>query len=219
MKPERRGILLSQASCPTELEAEFDAWYEDEHIPKRLALDGFSSAARYHAEAQEAQRHLVVYQLSDLRVLDTPQYDQVKRGSGNTERTQRMLGSVSDFTRYIARLTDDSHPSASQDETSPFLFVVTFPVPDDRFDVFDEWYDADHLPILLAASGWDRCRRYRVESGDPIGPTAIVLHDLSNTGVLDGPERARARETAWRQRLVAEEPWFTQGTYALYRRR
>lgn len=219
MSTMARGILLSQANCPSDLEPEFDAWYEGEHIPKRLALEGFSSAARYHAETTDAQRHLVVYQISDLGVLDTPEYDEVKRGSGNTERTQRMLGSVSDFTRYTARLTDDSSPSASQDETSPFLFVVTFPVPDDRFDEFDRWYDEDHLPILLSADGWDRCRRYRVESGEPGGPTAIVLHDLSDAGVLDGPERARARETPWRQRFVADEPWFGEGTYALYARR
>lgn len=213
------GLLLSQADCPPELEADFDRWYDEEHIPRRLALSEFTSARRYRAVTPGAQAHMVIYQMSDLAVLDSPAYDDVKRGSGNTPLTQKMLGSTQNFTRYIGRLWSDSSPELSQDATFEYAFVVTFPVPADRFDDFDDWYENDHLPILLSAPGWERCRRYRIEEGEPAGPTAIALHELSDPAALEGPERERARATPWRQRLVEQEPWFSQGSYALYRRR
>lgn len=219
MSVETRGMLLSQADCPPELESQFDEWYDEEHIPKRLALPEFTSAQRYHAVGGGAQRHMVVYQMSDLAVLASPAYDDVKRGSGNTALTQQMLGNVDNFTRYICRLSSDSRPELSQDDIFEFAFVVGFPVPHDRFEAFDDWYDNDHLPIVLAAPGWERCRRYRVESAEPEGLTAIAVHELSDDAVLQGPERARARQTPWRQRLVEQEPWFSQGSYTLYRRR
>lgn len=219
MTNETRGVLLSQADCPPELEADFDRWYDEEHIPKRLELAEFTSAQRYHAVSESAQRHMVIYQMSDLAVLDSPAYDDIKRGSGNTALTQKMLGSVDNFTRYICRLWSDSNPELSHDDTFEFAFVVAFPVPEDRFEAFDDWYENDHLPILLSASGWERCRRYRVETGEPVGPTAFAVHELSDPAVLEGPERARARETEWRRRMVEQEPWFSQGSYALYRRR
>jgi len=40
-------MLFSQMEPPAGLAEEFHRWYDDEHIPHRLAIPGFQAASRY----------------------------------------------------------------------------------------------------------------------------------------------------------------------------
>jgi hypothetical protein len=206
-----KGLLFSQMEPPPGWEEDFHDWYETEHIPARMALPGFAGAVRYEA-VEGSPRWLACYFLDDLAVLETPEYRRLK--TDPSERTARMLGNVSGFTRYTCAELSDTGPVG---EEPGVLSVVAFAVPEqDRAD-FEAWYSEEHVPLLMKADGWLRVRRYHVLPGFDGPPwTHLALHELRNTDALDSPERERARATEWRDRL-ARRPWFANSGRWLYR--
>lgn len=60
-----KGILLVQSrpSSPEDADA-YNRWYDDTHIPEILAIDGFDSARRLRANADDT--YLTVYEVDDV---------------------------------------------------------------------------------------------------------------------------------------------------------
>jgi hypothetical protein len=195
-----RGMLFSQMEPPAGREGEFHAWYDEEHIPARMALPGFARATRYRAVEGEPS-HLAVYELDDMGVLETPAYRELK--DNPSPLTAEMLRSVTGFTRYIGEAVSDS----GRREEHRFLSVVAFQVPDDEVAEFDQWYEVEHAPLLLEADDWLRVSRYRRLSGEGGPWTHFALHELRTLDVLESPQRRRAREAPRRQ-VLAARPWF-----------
>lgn len=71
------------------MEEELNAWYDTEHIPERLSIDGFLSASR-HVSATRARRYLALYDLTEVGVLRTPGY-MAFVGENFTPWTKRIL--------------------------------------------------------------------------------------------------------------------------------
>lgn len=205
------GVLFSQMEPPAGTEEEFHHWYDTDHIPVRMAVPGFAAASRYEA-VEGSPRYLAIYELSDLAALQSPAYAKVK--AEPSAATTKMLGAVSGFTRYIGEEIADSGPAGT---TGPFIAVVAFAVPPSGEAEFDDWYDSEHSPLLLAAPDWLRVRRYRVIDGEGGPWTRLAVHELANLEVMDSPERARARQGPKRDAL-AERPWFANSGRWLYRR-
>jgi hypothetical protein len=198
---------------PAGWDEDFNDWYETEHIPVRMAIPGFSHAVRYVQDA-EGPRYLAAYHLDDMAALDTAEYKALK--SDPSERTARMLGNVSGFTRYIAdQISDTAEPGTDSAATGQdhLLYVVAFAVPDSDREEFEGWYEEEHVPLLMEVPGWLRVRRYLVRPGAD-GPqwTHLALHEIADAGVLDAPERAAARDTPRRAALASRE-WFTSGRW------
>lgn len=201
------GILFSQMHPPVGEDADFQDWYESEHIPARMAITGFANAIRYQTEGEP--RYLAVYFLDDMAALDTPQYRQLKEEP--TERTSRMLAHVTGFTRYTADvIADTGHVDARE---AGILFVVAFEVPDSDEADFEAWYEGEHVRLLMQVPGWLRVRRYKTRPGSAGRPwTHFALHEIRDLSVLDAPERDAARDTPLRAAL-AGRPWFDSGRW------
>lgn len=206
-----QGMLFSQMRPPAELEDEFNDWYDTEHIPDRLVIDGFDRADRY-VEVDAPGNYLAVYQLDDMAALDDPAYRRLKESP--SERTARMLASVSGFTRFTCELVGDTGPAGEHQ----VLQALAFDVPDDEVADLDDFYDTEHAPMLLEAEGWLRIRRYRVLSGDGGPWTHFVLHELADRSVMDSPQRAAAR-SAPKRTAIAQRDWFSSSGRWLYERR
>lgn len=205
------GVLFSQMEPPNGLEEAFHHWYDTDHIPARLAIEGFIGASRY--EALEGQpRYLAIYELADLDTLNDDGYVALKRSP--SPKTSEMLGLVRNFTRFTCELISDTGPS---DATGGHLAVVAFAVPPRREAAFDDWYDTEHTPALLEADDWLRVRRYRVVDGEGGPWTRLAIHELASREVMASPERERARQGPKRAAL-AGDPWFSQSGRWLYRR-
>lgn len=201
------GVLFSQMHPPEGWEDDFQDWYETEHIPARMAIPGFESAVRYEQDGEGA-RYLACYFLDDMSALETPAYRKLK--SDPSERTARMLANVSGFTRYFC---DEVSDTGYTDPESGVLYVVAFSVPDDEAAEFDGWYEEEHVPLLMQVPGWQRVRRYLVRpGGDGPGWTHLALHQLTDSAVLDAPEREAARDTPRRAALAAR-PWFSSARW------
>jgi hypothetical protein len=172
------AILFSQMEPPAPLTGEFHAWYETDHVPARMALPGFQGARRFRALDGEPA-YLAVYELDDLDALQTEGYLQLK--AAPSALTDRMLGLVSGFTRFTCEQIADMGSPARGD----YLSVVAFAVPDEFTAAFDDWYEGEHVPMLLEADDWLRVRRYRVLDGTGGPWTHLALHELGSVEVMD----------------------------------
>src|SRR5262245_954647 len=93
-------------------EEDFNDWYDREHIPLRMGVPGFISAQRYRVAG--TRHYLAVYEMESLDVLNTPAYRALRQTA--SERTTRMLSSVSGFTRYLAApIGEQTNPAAAGD--------------------------------------------------------------------------------------------------------
>lgn len=204
------AALISQMDPPPGERDAFERWYSEEHVPLRMELPGFRSAARGWAVEGEPS-HLVIYWMDEPGALATPQYRAVKERPSAV--TRHMLENVAAFTRWLGPEISDTGAA----EPGRFLYLVTFDVPEDSQPAFDDWYERDHVPLLMRNQDWLRVRRYAIVDGEPPGVTRAAVHELRSLEALSSPEREAARTTDWRARL-AENAWFASVRYAVYER-
>jgi len=212
------SILFSEMTPPPGEETDFHCWYDEEHIPLRMNVPGFVSGQRYRDLADEAKGFLAVYEMTDPNVMATPAYQDVK--TKPSDMTRHMLETVSGFTRYIAAETSvrrQPGDSGVHALDANILYAVWFEVPEAELPDFDDWYEQDHIPHLMACKDWLMVRRFRIINGEPTSANRLALHYLADRSALDSPERAAARKTPWRDRMAAR-PWFS-GRYSLFEKR
>ncbi|MBM9594453.1 DUF4286 family protein [Roseitranquillus sediminis] len=209
---KQKAVLFSEMTPEPEWEDEFNAWYDEEHVPLRMKVPGFAGAQRYRRNERD---YCVVYDLDETAVLQTAAYREVK--DEPSERTAWMLRSVSNFTRYIGRPVGARYRAGFDGAvTAPVLYPVFFDVPEDRVEEFDHWYEEDHVPTLMECEEWLACRRFALEVADPGQFNRLALHYLASPLALESNARAKARASEWRARL-AQEPWF-KGSYMVFER-
>jgi hypothetical protein len=165
-------------------EAEFNDWYDQEHIPVRMAAPGFVSAQRYRTGERG---YLAVYEMDSPAALRTEMYERIK--TRPSERTRRMLAGVTGFTRYIGNeIATTRRPGSDALVDTPVLYAVWFAVPTGRLADFDAWYDQDHVPILMQQKDWIAVRRFDIVDGEPESFNRLALHYLADAAALDSSE-------------------------------
>src|SRR6476646_9094702 len=97
-----KGMLLTSMNIDPAHEAEFNRWYDREHLEERVAIDGFLEARRYVAH-DGSPKYLSLYSTETFEVLDSPAYrtalaNQTAWSKANIARFQNMI-------RAVARIT------------------------------------------------------------------------------------------------------------------
>ena len=210
------AILFSEMTPPEGKEGAFNDWYDNHHSPSHVqGVPGFLSAMRYRSPVEP--HYLAVYELSGPEALDHEEYK--KRKLTPDDPTYEMLQSVSCFTRYIAveafHKERDDVPNMPLD--APVVLCVFFSVPMEQRGTFEDWYDTEHIPMLLDCPDWLMARRFDIVEWDPEPYTHVILHYLNEESALESDALKRSRETPWRQSLAAQS-WFTP-LFVTYRRR
>jgi len=80
-------LLIANDVAPG-LEAEFEAWYQQEHLAERLAVPGFRTARRYRSMSA-SHGWLALYEVRDSAVFSSPAYR--SRLENPTPRTRRIM--------------------------------------------------------------------------------------------------------------------------------
>ena len=83
-----RGLLLFTTDIDPAMEEEFHRWYEEEHIPERMAVPGFLTARRFRA-IEGGPKYLAVYDLESPEVLASEPYLRLT-GDNKSAWTRRM---------------------------------------------------------------------------------------------------------------------------------
>ena len=97
-----KGMLLTSMNIDAAHEAEFNRWYDREHLEERVAIAGFLEARRYVAHDGNP-KYLSLYSTETFEVLDSPAYrtalsNQTAWSKANIARFQNMI-------RAVARIT------------------------------------------------------------------------------------------------------------------
>lgn len=209
-----KGMLFSEMRPEPEWEARFNTWYDTDHIPVRMALEGFEGAQRYRS--LDNDNYLVTYDLTALSALKTPGYERVK--TEPTAETDWMLANVGNFTRYLGSEIGREGQAGDAVLEAPYVFCALFDVPEEDKPAFDAWMTEDHMPLLLQNPGWLGVRRFDLTVGEPVPFTRLAIHYLASLEPLSSPEREAARNSDWRQRMVDTYPWFSKGQYGRFER-
>lgn len=87
-----KGFLLVLMQPPPAFEDEFNAWYDTEHVPERVAVPGFETGLRFVC-IDGAPKYLAMYDLANAAVLDTEAYLSVA-GDRSSPWTKRVTSRV-----------------------------------------------------------------------------------------------------------------------------
>ena len=97
-----KGMLLTSMDIDPKHEADFNRWYDREHLIERVAIDGFLEARRYVVR-QGSPKYLCLYSTATFEVLDSPAYRAALMNP--TEWSKTNLARFENMIRTIARIT------------------------------------------------------------------------------------------------------------------
>ncbi len=97
-----KGMLLTSMDIDPEDEADFNRWYDREHLIERVAIEGFLEARRYIAH-QGSPKYLCLYSTATFEVLDSPTYRTALMNPTDWSKTN--LARFKNMIRTIARIT------------------------------------------------------------------------------------------------------------------
>ena len=179
--PSSRGLLLTLTEPPSKMEAEFNAWYDTEHIPERNMIPGVIGSRRWRAVTSGAVKYLATYELASADVLQSPNYLR-HVGEGFTPWSRRCLEACITFRRWAAsQIGGDAVPEAWSKALLVILGRTHISVPDDLPGVV-----ASRLFFDIAGGS---------AKGKSLEVTHITLIELQSKTVCTGD--------AWRRFLEA----------------
>lgn len=97
-----KGMLLTSMDIGAAHEAEFNRWYDREHLQERVAIDGFLEARRYVAHVG-LPKYLSLYSTATFEVLDSPAYREAL--ANQTAWSKANIGRFKNMIRAVARIT------------------------------------------------------------------------------------------------------------------
>ena len=197
---DREGLLFVMMGIAPEREEEFNAWYNEEHLPERRACEGFLNARRFEA-VQGSPKYLASYDLAGVGVLESPAYRAFT--AEYSPWTKRILKLLDDHARnvYEDRTPDSLRGSFASNEAierGSGLLAVLADVEAGHEEELLAWYAEEHLAERMACPGILRARCFEAIDGEP---RFLALCDLADLGAVEtdvyrGYQANRSQRTA-----------------------
>jgi hypothetical protein len=92
------GLLLNAMNVAPELEAEFNDWYDKEHIPALAAVPGVLAARRFRGTSGH-RRYVALYHLATPDVVESEEWKQARQ----SDWTSRLQPHFRDHLRLVLR--------------------------------------------------------------------------------------------------------------------
>jgi len=92
------GLLLNAMNIAPDLEAEFNEWYDKEHIPTLGAVPGVLCARRFRGSSGN-RRYVALYHLADPNVVESGEWKEARQ----SEWTSRLQPHFRDHLRLVLR--------------------------------------------------------------------------------------------------------------------
>ena len=202
---EAIGSAISQLRWQVEpdADAEFNRWYDEEHLADLLAQPGVLSGRRF-VRAQTAfsapsnLNYITIYQLEDVGALETPSYRTM--ATAPSEWTKRVAMSLP-MRRDVATQIYPTERPSSQPVGDAIMHVFTH-ADASIVDDFHRWYEEEHIPALVACDGVFGARRFACTTPEADGYEFIAIYQLADVSVLESGALFEAgKPTPWRERL------------------
>ena len=92
------GLLINAMNIAPELDADFNAWYDTEHIPALATVPGVLGARRFRATAG-GPKYLALYHLTAPEVVESKAWDVAR----TSDWTTRLMPNFRDRLRLVLR--------------------------------------------------------------------------------------------------------------------
>jgi len=92
------GLLLNAMNIAPELEAEFNDWYDKEHIPALAAVSGVLCARRFRGTSGN-RKYVALYHLTTPEVVESDEWKQARQ----SDWTSRLQPHFRDHLRLVLR--------------------------------------------------------------------------------------------------------------------
>jgi hypothetical protein len=92
------GLLLNAINIAAELEAEFNEWYDKEHIPALAAVPGVLSARRFRGSSGN-RKYVALYHLATPAVVESAEWQRAR----TSDWTSRLQPHFRDHLRLVCR--------------------------------------------------------------------------------------------------------------------
>jgi hypothetical protein len=156
------ALYLVRMDVAHDHETTFNEIYDTEHIQHLRAVPGVQRASRYRQASPTDPRYLAAYELDSPAVLEGPAW----KTAGEAGRWNTVVRPHT-MNRHLALYEWVGGASALTGAT-PYVFWVMMDVEPHREALFNELYDAEHLPLLLKLPGSVNAVRYRTAAaGEP----------------------------------------------------
>jgi len=125
---KRLGLLLTVTEPPPEMEEEFNAWYDTEHLAERLSIPGFRSARRWVAECRPGEgKYLATYELDSPAVLQSAEY--LKYFNNQSPWSRRCLAKCVVFRRWACEQVEPGNAGPHPDARAVAYSIGKLSVP------------------------------------------------------------------------------------------
>ena len=202
-KTRGTGLLMAWTDIDPAHEAEFNRWYDEEHIGRLLSVPGFLSAARYRA-LRGGPKYLAMYELEDHNVLrsaafiDTVRYQPSERRLATSPSTTGRNFLLNGYRQIFPAKTD---PADNPNELPRYLQMGRIDVMASMEEEFNDWYNTCYIPGYLKVTGVIRARRFMALEAQP---KYLTVYEFENAGVPATAAWAEARESnPWSRRVRA----------------
>ncbi|ABX17498.1 DUF4286 family protein [Burkholderia multivorans] len=167
-------------------EADFNAWYDREHMQERVAIPGFTHARRFRATDRGPRKYLALYVTDTLDVFRGDAYRRAfaQQTAWSLANFERMTGTQ----RRVGELTIEAGDGEG-------AHLALFVLPPERIDVAQlrARFDA-----ALREPGVHAARLFRTtpELSAPIGADAVARPAADALVLIEGSDAAAARRVA-----------------------
>jgi len=196
-KTRGTGLLMLWTDIDAQYEADFNRWYDEEHLNRLLQVPGFLSAARYVA-LKGGPKYLAIYELEEHNVLRSSAFLDEVRYRPSPRRVAASGGHIGRnyiLNGYRQIFPTRTNPVENTMGPAPCLQMGRIDVPAAMEEEFNAWYNTAYIPGYLTVPGVLRARRFvTVESQ----PKYLTLYEFENPKV---PESA-----AW-DKMRNSNPW------------
>ena len=100
--PDAGGLLLNAMNIAPEREAEFNEWYDKEHIPALAAVPGVLCARRFRSRAG-TRKYVALYHLASPDVVESAEWKQARQSDWTTRLTPHFRDHLRLVTRRYVR--------------------------------------------------------------------------------------------------------------------
>ena len=191
-------LLFTATDVDPADEAALNDWYDNRHVPQRVAVPGFLNARRWEA-LEGGPKYLALYDLAGLDVLQTAEYKALSQPPMRTEvdieRAKTFKNPVRVVMQQIAQAGSAMAPAA---DAVKGLLMVSLQPEAGYEDEFNDWYTTEHIEYGARVPGLLRVRRFKAVEGSP---TYVALWELADPNLPNTQAWRQALDTPWAVRI------------------
>lgn len=191
---------------------EFNDWYNNEHAPARLGVEGFHSALRYEATDEVEPKWLAMYEIDSPEVPNSDAYQSLSRNA--SERERKLVPKLGRLNRRVYSLLGTHGDSGTSKLPAKHVIFASVGVKPEDEEEYQKWCVEEHIDLLSKVPGWVQSRRYKLvgseelvaSSGGDHPPAGIFLnvHYSEKPWSFSLPEAQIAMGTPWASEVLGK---------------